>query len=135
MQQPEKVFEAVSKPEQLVNWWPKSCSGSPVLGSEYNFYFGPEYDWYGKVSQLEPGRFFQIKMTKSDPDWDPTSFAFDIWEANGNTLLRFSHTGWPQCNDALQNGLFLLGDAAERAEGLCGERCDPALRKAKLKQQ
>ena len=54
----EKVFEAVSKPEHLVNWWPKSCSGSPVLGSEYNFYFGPEYDWYGKVSQLEPGRFY-----------------------------------------------------------------------------
>ena len=125
----EKVFEAVSKPEQLVNWWPKSCSGTPVLGAEYNFYFGPEYDWYGKVSQLEPGRFFQIKMSKSDPDWDPTSFAFDIWEANGNTLLRFSHTGWPKCNEHFRTASFCwaillkgLKDYVEKGEILPFEK-------------
>jgi len=40
----EKVFRAVSEPEQLVNWWPLECTGKPELGTEYNFYFTHEYN-------------------------------------------------------------------------------------------
>lgn len=94
----EKVFEAISNPKHLINWWPLRCKGTPKMGNEYNFYFTPEYDWYGKVSKLIPNQSFYIKMTKSDLDWNTTTFGFDLKEANGNTELRFSHIGWPECN-------------------------------------
>jgi len=102
----EKVFDAVSEPEHLINWWPLKCEGSPEIGGEYNFYFTPEYDWYGKVSEFIQNRTFQVKMTKSDLDWDSTTFGFDMNEVNGNTQLRFSHLGWPKCNSHYRTASF-----------------------------
>ncbi len=93
----EKVFKAVSEPDHLINWWPLKCKGIPEIGGEYNFYFSGEYDWYGKVSDFIPNRAFYIKMTKSDLDWDSTTFGFDMDE-NRNVQLRFSHLGWPDRN-------------------------------------
>ncbi len=34
-----EVFEAVSCPIHLNNWWTHKCTGTPELGAEYNFYF------------------------------------------------------------------------------------------------
>lgn len=92
------VFESITSPKHLVNWWPLRCSGSPKLDTEYNFYFTPEYDWYGRVIQSEPNRAFHIKMTKSDEDWDPTSFGFDLEPLEGGVQLQFWHKDWPVCN-------------------------------------
>lgn len=93
-----KVFEAITEPDHLVNWWPLKCAGNPEIGGEYNFYFTPEYDWLGQVIEYSHNRAFHIKMTKSDSDWDPTTFGFDIDEVNGNVQLKFWHVGWPACN-------------------------------------
>lgn len=95
----QKVYESITEPEHLVNWWPQKCTGKPELGSEYNFYFTDEYDWYGEVTMSKPGEAFHIKMTKSDKDWDPTSFGFDLKENAGKTTVSFWHMGWPECND------------------------------------
>lgn len=94
----EKVFQAISQAEHLINWWPLQCSGQPKMGESYNFYFAPEYDWYGEVVKCVPGQHFHIKMTKSDEDWTATSFGFDLTEAVGGVQLSFWHVGWPACN-------------------------------------
>ena len=93
-----EVYQAVSKPEQLINWWPLKCSGIPKENEIYNFYFAPEYDWYGKVSKASENKAFYIKMTKSDADWDPTSFGFDLEPSKDKVLIKFWHTGWNSCN-------------------------------------
>jgi len=92
------VYEAITAPHHLVNWWPSRCSGTPSEGELYNFFFTPEYDWYGKVTKAEAGKAFYIKMTKSDADWDPTSFGFDLEPMDGYVQVRFWHVGWPVCN-------------------------------------
>lgn len=94
----DKVFDAVVNPDQLVNWWPAKCSGKPELGARYNFYFGPEYDWWGTVVQCDPGKAFHIKMAKADKDWNPTSFGFDLEQTNGGVQVSFWHTDWAVCN-------------------------------------
>ncbi len=93
-----KVFEAISQPKHLVNWWPFTCEGEPHVGATYNFYFTEEYDWYGEVTRCIPNTTFHIKMTQSDADWDPTSFGFDLKENQANTQVEFWHVGWPSCN-------------------------------------
>ncbi|MCB0639076.1 MAG: SRPBCC domain-containing protein [Lewinella sp.] len=95
---PAQVFAAVSQPGQLIHWWPLRCSGQPALGEAYNFYFGPEYDWYGEVVKYTPDQHFHVKMTESDADWDPTTFGFDLTPAAAGTQLQFWHRGWPACN-------------------------------------
>jgi uncharacterized protein YndB with AHSA1/START domain len=94
----DKVFDAITQPEHLVNWWPLKCTGTPVLGEQYNFYFTPEYDWYGDVIKCEPDSAFHIKMTRSDEDWDPTSFGFDVTQEPEYVQVNFWHKGWPSCN-------------------------------------
>lgn len=102
----KKVFNAVTLPEHLVNWWPLKCSGKPEMGEEYNFNFTDEYDWYGVVAQVENNRSFHIKMTKSDADWDQTTFGFDFENLGDKTRIRFSHINWPEVNDHFKYSSF-----------------------------
>lgn len=103
---PAKVFKAVTNPEHLVNWWPLKCSGKPVIGEEYNFYFSPEYDWFGCVVEYVQDKAFHIKMVRSDPNWDPTSFGFDLKEVDGGVQLKFQHVDWPKCNADFRRSSF-----------------------------
>ena len=95
---PQKVFDGISRPEHLNNWWTKKCTGIPKLGAIYNFFFTEDYDWYGKVTQYETAKQFYISMTESDADWNSTTFGFELEPLNGGTSLNFSHEGWPKCN-------------------------------------
>lgn len=102
----ENVFQAISEPEQLVNWWPLTCTGKPEKGAKYNFFFGEPYNWFGTVDQCFTNEFFSIKMTKADSDWDPTTFSFKLSEENGKTLLQFSHTNWQARNSHFRIASF-----------------------------
>jgi len=101
-----EVFQAVSEPNHLINWWPKRCTGNPEIGSDYNFYFALEYDWHGKVTEYLPNTAFYVKMTKSDSDWDPTTFGFDLEELEGGVQVKFWHIGWPECNAHYRTSSF-----------------------------
>ncbi len=100
------VYAAVSQPEHLINWWPQTCIGKPALGAEYNFYFTQEYDWYGKVVACVPNQAFHIKMTKSDADWDPTTFGFDLAENGNGVQVSFWHRDWPASNEHFKIASF-----------------------------
>ena len=94
----KEVFDAVSLPEHLNNWWTLSCEGLRQKAAIYNFYFAPEYNWFGEVITCKPNSAFHIKMTKADADWNPTSFGFDIEEHESGVRLQFWHKNWPHCN-------------------------------------
>lgn len=97
---PSQVFEAVSAPKHLDNWWTLKSSGEPEVKAVYNLNFTDRYDWYCEVSQCELNKSFHLKMTKSDADWNPTTFGFDLEEREGEqTYLRFFHKDWPKEND------------------------------------
>ena len=100
------VFDAIVDPAHLVNWWPLKSSGTPEVGAVYNFYFTPEYDWFGKVTKCIPHKAFYIKMTQSDADWNPTTFGFDLEAIDGKVQLHFWHIGWPACNAHFKRSSF-----------------------------
>jgi len=102
----KEVFDAVSLPQHLNNWWTLKSSGKPELHSEYNLNFTDEYDWYCKVSKVEPNKSFHLKMTKSDDDWNPTTFGFDLEETKNGTLLKFCHINWPKENNHFKHSSF-----------------------------
>ncbi len=102
----DKVFEAITEPKHLENWWPLKCKGTPRENEEYNFFFTPEYDWYGKVTEFEKGKAFHVKMIKSDPDWDSTSFGFDLKKDGDAVQVSFWHIGWPECNAHFKRSSF-----------------------------
>lgn len=103
----KEIFEAVSLPEYLDNWWTFKSSGVPELHSEYNLNFTQDYNWYCKVSEVKSNESFHLKMTKSDQDWNPTTLGFDLEVKENATLLKFSHINWPEDNHHLNILLFV----------------------------
>lgn len=100
------VFRAISEPEHLENWWPLKCSGIPKVGEEYNFNFTDTYDWYAKVESYKIWEFIHYKMTKSDKDWEPTTFGFDLEETDNGVRVKFFHANWQECNAHFKHSSF-----------------------------
>lgn len=98
---PHRVFEAVSSPAGLDQWWTKTSAGNALSGSEYELGFGPEYDWRARVADCKPDRRFELEMTRADADWNGTRVRFELEETSDGkgTQLRFSHSGWPAANE------------------------------------
>ena len=103
---PEQVFDAVSLPKHLDNWWTLKSSGKPQLDAEYNLNFTDEYDWYCRVSEVKPNQIFYLKMIKSDDDWNPTTFGFDLETTENGTMVKFSHVNWPKDNHHFKHSSF-----------------------------
>jgi uncharacterized protein YndB with AHSA1/START domain len=94
-----EVFDAVSTPQGLDAWWSLKCSGEPKDGAEYQFNFGPGYDWRATVSRYKPDNEFELRLTAADNDWLGTRVTFLLAEKDGMTEVRFQHTGWPIANE------------------------------------
>jgi uncharacterized protein YndB with AHSA1/START domain len=94
-----RVFQAVSAPAVLDQWWTKRSKGKPVLGSEYELGFGPGYDWRANVSRSIPDQSFEFKLVKASPDWTGTLVGFKLVAGKDATQVRFHHTGWPAQNE------------------------------------
>ncbi|GLR15819.1 SRPBCC family protein [Portibacter lacus] len=100
------VFEAISDPNHLVNWWPLKCSGEVKLGGVYRLFFSEEYDWLAKVVYFDPYNTFELSMIKSDEDWATTSFKYELVEKKGKLWLNFSHEGWETENDHFKHSSY-----------------------------
>jgi uncharacterized protein YndB with AHSA1/START domain len=102
-----EIFQAITSPAMLEKWWPLRCSGVPKIGESYNLYFTSEYDWWGEVIEYEKDTKFRISMTKSDSDWNPTNFGFELVEArSGVVRVEFSHLGWPEINEHFRRSSY-----------------------------
>jgi uncharacterized protein YndB with AHSA1/START domain len=91
----QKVFQAISTPQGLDEWWTKSSFGEPRLGSEYELGFGPGHDCRAVVARCVPGAEFELQLTQAHEDWQGTRVALDLEQKEGFTQVRFHHSGWP----------------------------------------
>lgn len=97
--EPSRVFDAISAPNGLNEWWTETCSGSPAIGATYDLGFGPAYQWRATVSRWVPGSLFELTMTTADADWTGSRVGFELLPIAGGTRVKFHHRGWPQEND------------------------------------
>ena len=117
----EKVFEAISTPKGLNNWWTLHCSGEPGLNEEYNFYFTEEYNWFAVVSKFKENNEIEFKMTEAMEEWLPTRFGFILSEEKPNiTTVQFYHTNWKDASKEFRVASFcwasLLGQLKQYLE-------------------
>ncbi|HWN98398.1 MAG TPA: SRPBCC domain-containing protein [Blastocatellia bacterium] len=94
-----RVFQAVSTAAGLDSWWTKRSSGEPAESAEYQLGFGPEHQWRAVVSRCNPDTEFELELTAADDDWRGTRVGFLLEEKDGETQVRFHHSGWPKDND------------------------------------
>ncbi len=102
----ERVFQALSNPAGLEQWWTKRSSGEMKEGGIYELWFGPEYDWRGRVTRWIPNSDFELELFQADKDWNGTRVGFHMEEHNGSTTVRFHHTGWLEMNEHYRISCF-----------------------------
>jgi uncharacterized protein YndB with AHSA1/START domain len=95
---PEKVFNAISTQEGLESWWAKQTVARPEVGFTNTFILEKLSNEF-KVTQLINNRKAEWLCVNSIDEWIGTTVSFDLEEENGNTILRFAHSGWREIND------------------------------------
>lgn len=94
-----RVYEAVSEPRLLDEWWTLRSSGRAAVGAAYDLDFGPGYHWNAVVTKAAPGTAFELRLTSADADWTDSLVGFELEPAGETTRVRFYHRGWPSAND------------------------------------
>ena len=102
----ENVFQMVSVPEFLNEWWTHCSHGNAELDSEYIFEFSEEYKWKGKVSKLNPPFEIEYLMTEADEDWKGTYVGFILKETKSGTKISFYHKNWKTVSEHFRQTSF-----------------------------
>jgi uncharacterized protein YndB with AHSA1/START domain len=99
---PEVVFEVVSSPAHLRQWWPDDARYEPAAGSTGEIVFG-DPDAGGAVVQfsvveVQPPRTFSFRWTQPAGEraveGNSLLVTFDLAPSGGGTLLRMTETGF-----------------------------------------
>jgi uncharacterized protein YndB with AHSA1/START domain len=96
---PDRVFQAISSPRGLNQWWTNTCSGQVNLGATYELGFGPAYQWRAAVTRCERPAAFELTLQQADADWTGTRVGFELAQVPTGTSVRFYHRGWSGEND------------------------------------
>ncbi|MFF3348838.1 SRPBCC family protein [Streptomyces sp. NPDC002779] len=100
---PEVVYEVVSRPEHLREWWPDEADLAPVPGANGTITFGDKTTPEATVVPLtvveaDPPRRFSFRWVYDEgqpaaPD-NALLVTFELVPSGAGTLLRFSETGF-----------------------------------------
>jgi uncharacterized protein YndB with AHSA1/START domain len=102
---PQKLYEAITDPKKLAQWWTTNVGGTSLPGKYLDFGFGGLTQEM-LVSDLKPGRFVRWTSTeKGLSDWAGTLLEFKIFRQDDLTYLHLRHSNWredakmyAQCN-------------------------------------
>ena len=100
---PEVVFEVISTPEHVREWWSVSTDFEPAPGSTSELVWADGDNPRAHVEQLsvvvtDPPRVFSFRWThpagESAVEGNSNLVTFELEPAGTGTLLRFSETGF-----------------------------------------
>ncbi|MFF8374814.1 SRPBCC domain-containing protein [Streptomyces sp. NPDC015661] len=94
---PEVVYEVISSPEHLREWWPDEAELDPVPGGTGVITFDGKGTAPVTVVEADPPRRFVFRWAYDEaPATDTNSYlvAFDLVPSGDGTLVRFKETGF-----------------------------------------
>ncbi len=95
----ETVYKAVTNQAGLAGWWTEETIAEPTVGSIAEFKFGDRYHNKMNVTTLVPNERVEWECLQGDKEWVGTTFVFELSEADGKTILKFSQNGWREATD------------------------------------
>lgn len=99
---PEVVYEVVSSPEHLREWWPDEADFKPVPGGSGTIGFKQDAGTMSvglTVLEANPPHRFTFRWDYEGETATPENsvlVTFDLTPVDGGTLLRFAETGFDE---------------------------------------
>ncbi|MFC7535656.1 SRPBCC family protein [Actinoplanes sp. GCM10030250] len=94
---PEIVFEVVSDPEHVKQWWPDDARYEPVAGATGEISFGDTVESF-TVVEARPPRIFRFRWThpagEAAAEGNSLLVTIELTAKGDGTLLRMTETGF-----------------------------------------
>jgi len=100
---PATVFEVITSPEHLKEWWPDEAVIEATPGAIGELVFGDRSSPDAQIPQVtvveaEPPRLFSFRWVYPDGERaredNSLLVTFELFERGAGTLLRMTETGW-----------------------------------------
>jgi uncharacterized protein YndB with AHSA1/START domain len=100
---PATVFEVITSPEHLKEWWPDEAVFEPTPGAKGELVFGDRSSGAANIPQLTvvevvPPRMFSFRWTHPEGEdaheGNSLLVTFELTASGGGTLLRMTETGF-----------------------------------------
>ena len=99
---PQRVWGAITKPDEIVQWWAYEARVKPEVGSLAEFRFRQG----AFVMQFEVTELDQDKkvhwISKSPPQWAGSSVTWQLTPVHNGTKLIFTHNGFAQVDERIR---------------------------------
>jgi uncharacterized protein YndB with AHSA1/START domain len=100
---PDVVFEVITSPEHLKEWWPDEAELDPTPGAEGHLVFGDPSSPDAHLPKVtvvdaQPGRLFSFRWVYPDDEaaaaGNSLLVTFTLEPVDGGTLVRMTEAGW-----------------------------------------
>ncbi len=97
---PQRVWGAITKPDELVRWWAYEARVQPEVGSLAEFRFRPPAGVLQfEVAELDEGSKMHWISRQGPPHWAGTSVTWQLTPVQNGTQVVFTHDGFAQVDE------------------------------------
>lgn len=91
------VYQALRTPEGIAAWWTRDVSGDSTVGGKFAVSFGqPTPSAVFELAELDSPSRVVWRCIEGPSGWVGTSISFDLRTQDGETVVVFTHAGWPK---------------------------------------
>lgn len=120
-----KVYQAITEPKGLANWWTRHVQGEARSNSIMQFSFDHGQTVFRmKILRLIPNKAIVWHCVGGQPEWEDTQIYFELEPNRDGTIVHFAHRGWkrptgilPRCNFDWARYLMSLRSYLEKGKG------------------
>jgi uncharacterized protein YndB with AHSA1/START domain len=91
---PEKVYDALTKVDDLAGWWTDETTGSGEVGGVLEFRFPPIGGFDMEVLETVPNERVSWRVVDGPEEWIGTTVDWDLRQDGDWTIVMFAHRGW-----------------------------------------
>jgi uncharacterized protein YndB with AHSA1/START domain len=100
---PRSVYNALTKPDEIVHWWAYEARVKPEVGSLGEFRFRPPAGVLQfEVAELDQDEKVHWISRQGPPQWTGTSVTWQLTPVQNGTTLVFTHDGFAQVDDTYE---------------------------------
>ncbi len=100
---PGRVWGALTKPDEIVQWWAYEARVQPEVGSLGEFRFRPPAGVLQfEVAELDQDEKVHWISRQGPPHWAGTSVTWQLTPVQNGTKLVFTHDGFAQVDEGYE---------------------------------